>query len=378
MEDRMLCPICGNEMMMKEVLKNKRNTSNVVDDYKIDKRTDLKFYCCPVCGHGSINNVLDDGFYQDFSVALVGTDDETINNYRASKYKPFIERLVQLAPDTDSIFEIGSGCGYLLKAAREKFNHVLGIEPSKKEYAVSKDIAPNCEVINNFFAPSLEIEGEYSAFVSTMAFEHIPNVRESMQYAFDLLKYGGVGLIQVPNGQRTANQGVYYEVYPQHLHYFTPLSLAKLATECRFDILSIEEDVHRNYLEIYVRKNTDNRVTFAAKEDVERKYFENLFNEYRKVSIWGASYVARTALDFIDAYDILYFFDMSDIKAGNYISGFSKRIVVPDSSTVNENDLIIVFANEYIQDILKVMDKFAYKGAVLCYDDECGLKFYRP
>lgn len=193
MEDQMKCPICESGMVLKEILKDKRNTSNVVSDYFIDKRDDLKFYCCPVCGHGRINDILEDGFYQDFSVALVGTDDEAANNYRASKYKPFIERLAKLAPDTDSILEIGSGCGYLLKAAKERFTKVLGVEPSETEYKVSKEIAPNCEIRNEFFTPSLKLEKNFSAFVATMVFEHLPDVRESMQYSFDVLKNGGGG-----------------------------------------------------------------------------------------------------------------------------------------------------------------------------------------
>lgn len=377
MEQTMKCPICGENMNLKEVLRNKRNTSNVVQDYNTDKRDDLGFYVCPVCDHGRINDVLDEGFYQDFSVALVGTDDEATNNYRASKYKPFVEKLAKLAPDTDSIFEIGSGCGYLLKAAMEKFSKVLGVEPSEKEYEVSTEIAKGCMVINDFFMPSLNLERGYSAFVATMVFEHLPDPKESMLYSYEILKNGGVGLIQVPNGQRTVNQGVYYEVYSQHLHYFTPLSLAKLAVESGFDILSLEEDPHRNYLEMYVKKNEENHVTYSEKEESERRYFADVIEKYRNISIWGASYVARTCLDLISAERIRHFFDMSDVKAGKYISGFSKIIEIPDAEKVNENELIIVFANEYIQDILKVMDRFGYKGKVLCYDDECSIKFFR-
>lgn len=187
------CPVCKARMDQKEVFRDKLNTSNVVDDYQFMKRSDFVFYQCPVCGHGVIQDVLDQGFYTDFSVALVGADDKAASNYRAAKYRPFVQKLAELAVDTDRIVEIGSGCGYLLKAAKEKFTQVLGVEPSGRECAVSRDIAPDCEIINDYFSPSLCLEKNVSAFAATMVFEHLPNIKEAMSYSFEFLKNGGGG-----------------------------------------------------------------------------------------------------------------------------------------------------------------------------------------
>lgn len=204
------CPVCCCEMKPVHKMKGKLNTANVVNSLN-DKvnRADLILYQCPSCSHGAIDNFLDDEFYTDFSVALGGNivDDAAINQ-RSLLFEPMIEFIANNSPNTDSILEIGSGCGYLLKSAKNKYSKVVGVEPSKTEYDVSVKVAADCEIRNGFFSSSLGLKEKFSAFIATMVFEHIPDIRDAMKYAYSLLIDKGVGFVTVPNGQRMFMGGV--------------------------------------------------------------------------------------------------------------------------------------------------------------------------
>lgn len=365
------CPVCGETMRKVETLARKLNTANVVDDCAVKvNRADLTVYKCPACEHGAIDDFLDEEFYADFSVALGGdVNDEAAVNQRSRQFDSMIGFMAERSPDTDSFLEIGSGCGYLLKAAKRRFSYVLGIEPSKTEYEVSTKIAPECNIINDFFYSGLGIKDKFSAFMATMVFEHIPNVVDAIRYAYELLVEGGVGFITVPNGQRSFSGGCYFDIYPQHLHYFSVLSLAKLALNAGFEIVFVRESDARDYLEMMVRKGKRQHTDkFNERLSYDKRKFQEMLLPYQNISIWGASYAARSCVEFLDSQSIKHFFDVSGVKIGKYIAGFQKEIEKPDKDSVNENDLIVIMANEYTKDILASLRTFGYKGKAIGFD----------
>ncbi len=369
------CPVCGAITSAYEVLPNKINTANVVRSFNANVNlVDLTFYHCDQCGHGFIDNFLDSEFYEDFSVAMIGLKegDKPIVDSRAAEFERMIAMLKDVSDDMESLLEIGSGGGYLLLEAKKHYRTVMGVEPSKKETEVAR--AKGLNIINDFFSPSLNIKERFSAFISTMVFEHIPDVRESMLYAYELLKEGGAGVIQVPNGQRTFFGKVDFDVYPQHLHYFTPLSLAKLASGVGFEVVSVGTIHNANYIEMVVRKSVNKNSFNLQKEDLISSLNKEI-NSYDKVALWGASYAARSLVNSIKAENIKHFFDMSRTKAGNFISGFPLIIEYPKDETVKDMELIVILASEYSKEIITILkEDFGYKGKIVYFDEKCRLQ----
>ena len=366
------CPICDSTMNEVQELKGKLNTANVVSSLE-DKvnRTNLMIYKCPKCNHGVIDNFLDDEFYTDFSVALGDDIDEAAVNQRSQKFDSMIEFLAEKSPNCDGIIEIGSGCGYLLNAAKKKFVRVLGVEPSKTEYDISVKVAPNCEIINDFFGSNLDINENFSAFIATMVFEHIPDVVDAMKYVYDLLIDGGVGFITVPNGQRAFRGGCYFDIYPQHLHYYNVISLSKLASVAGFEVVFVRESENKDYLEMLVRKTKLKYADdFLARLEMDKAELCNKVMSHKSVSIWGASYVARSCVEFFKPSMLKHLFDVSNIKIGKYIADFSLKIEYPTKESVNENDLIIIMANEYTGDVMKTLKNYRYKGDIIGFDSD--------
>ncbi len=67
-------------------------------------------------------------------------------------------------------------------------------------------------------------------------------LQEAVRYAYDILNEGGVGLINVPNGQQIFEEGLYHQINWEHINYFTPYSLALLCNSAGFEILLLESD----------------------------------------------------------------------------------------------------------------------------------------
>lgn len=367
----MKCPICGNEMEQNEVLKRKTNTPNVLKENELNIREiNIPFFKCLNCGHGAIDDILSEDFYDEFTVALDNNENISKANKRNARFEKLIENLLTYGKSNKKILEVGAGCGYLLKSALEYYESGIGIEPSKREAEVAKKLG--LHIIIDYFSTNLNLEGNFSAFISTMVFEHLPNPKESIEYLYELLEYEGVGLIQVPNAQRTFSNKIYFDIYPQHLQYFTPLSLSKLVSDAGFEIISLKETSEKNYLEIYVRKpRLIESFSTKLKRDID--YINARLNKYTNVAIWGASYAVRSYMLFFNKEKISYLFDVSNSKIGGYINGFDKEIEYPSAEKVNNCDLIIIMANEYTREIIECLKSSNYTGNIIYFDDNCVL-----
>jgi len=355
-----------------EELENKTNVPNILKRYEQVSKCTIPFYHCENCGHGYIENILSDNFYEEFTVALDDKSDGFRDNIRNIGFNRIIDRLLEISHnDNDSILEIGAGRGYLLKQASKRYKYAFGVEPSKVEAAFAQSLGLN--IMIDFFGKHNNIERKFSAFVSTMVFEHLPDPKEAITYAYELLKDGGSGVIQVPNAQRTVVNKVYFDVYPQHLHYYTPLSLAKLVTDAGFEILSLEETSERNYLEVYIRKPL-RKTSFKQKEMLDRNFFDANTKEYQCVGLWGASYAARSCIYLLEQTNIKHFFDVSDSKIGGYINDCGVEIEYPEIDKVCGCDLLIITANEYTNEIVtSLKNKYHYVGDIIYFDDTCNL-----
>ena len=68
-------------------------------------------------------------------------------------------------------------------------------------------------------------EREFSAFISTQVFEHLPNPVETIKIAETILTPGGEGYIDVPHGQGIYKESRYFDINVEHINYFTIQSL---------------------------------------------------------------------------------------------------------------------------------------------------------
>lgn len=360
-------------MNLQEILKGKTNTPNILHQYTENAaKYEIPLFHCTNCSHGYIENLLTDDFYEEFTVAMDDKAEEHQKDTRNIRFDTIITQLLAVnKSDNESILEIGSGRGYLLNRASKLYKYALGVEPSKVEAKIAQNMGLN--IIVDYFGEHNAIKQKFSSFVSTMVFEHLPDPKSSISYAFNLLKEGGSGIIQVPNAQRTFQNKIYFDVYPQHLHYYTPLSLAKLATDAGFEIISLKETSERNYLEICIRKPI---IASSFKEKLihDQIFIDENLSQFKTIALWGASYAARSCIYLLNKFHITYLFDVSNSKIGGYINDCNLKIEYPSEEKVSDCDLIFITANEYSTEIIDTLKtKYHYQGTIIYFDESCQL-----
>lgn len=376
----MKCRVCQKEMDLIEILKGKEQNVTVLYKKPFQgERTDVELYRCPFCTHMQIEYVVPSDYYDDYSLieepnfeSEHGRYSSYVLNYYDGKFK----QLLSYANSSNKLLDIGCGVGILMEYEEKYFSSVLGIEPSKVQFNIAKKLGKN--VINAYFTKELNLETNgYSAFVSTQVFEHVTVIREILEYAFELLENGGVGLVEVPNGQKMYQERCYYDVFPDHVNYYTPLSLCTLANEIGFEVISVAEEFNRNHMSLFVRKpflTVQNSFEDVIKED--QNVINEMIKNYNKISVWGVGAKARSFISLIEEKDkIIHYWDINSMIWNQYLDSACKPITKPDIAEIQESDLILIFAAAYTGEIINdLKEKYSYSGDVVCFDGKIRLQ----
>ncbi len=321
----------------------------------------INLYRCPSCGHYQIPDINTPGYYDDF--VLTGSHSPKMQHLQQEQAKT----ISSLAPRTDHFIDIGCGDGSFLAHAAMHFREVLGIEPSKPYFELAKKRGIN--VINDYLTDSLDLGRSFDAFASRQVFEHLTDPVVMLVTIHKLLAQDGVGLIEVPNAQKIVSESRYFDVFSDHLNYFTPASLCLMGARTGFEVVMLRESFNRDYLEIYLRK-TRPPLPLESKRARDLAFIKDAASRYARISAWGAGSKAQAIMTALgDVLNFEYIFDTDVHKHGRYVVNCAAEIVAPTSEMIHSNDLIIIFGVSYQEEILSLLrDSYQYKGDVLCLE----------
>lgn len=215
----MRCPACGNE----------QSVYGVVDGYKI--------YICATCGLGE-------------------TEDKTLPNYKdyhrdttyfqeGDQFKNIFTKRLQIVSSLASpgkVLEVGSSVGTLLALFKDAGWEVLGIEPST--YAAREAAKRGIPTRQETFENTRLTEGTFDAVIFNHVLEHVRNPTDVLKKTSQVLKKGGIILVDVPNfGSLRSNlQGTAWGyLYPnEHKWHFSKDSLLRLLKKSGFQAVYSE------------------------------------------------------------------------------------------------------------------------------------------
>lgn len=360
----MKCRVCGNDAQLSGTYrKSAVEVSRFFTETTRTEGVDISLYGCPVCDHFQIPDVNPEAYYEDYVMTV--SHSPKIQRLQAEQAK----MLSVLAANHDHFVEIGCGDGAFLACAAGYFRNAKGIEPSRPYCELARK--RNLDVVNDYLTENLRFDLSFDAFAARQVFEHLPNPRQLLDIIYGLMAVGSVGLIEVPNAQKMIGENRYFDLFSDHLNYFTPLSLCTLARECGFQTVMLQESFNGDYLEIYLRKK-DNVITMEAKRESDLVFLRDTSVRYRRVSAWGAGSKAQAILTALgDELLLRHFFDTDHHKLGRYVVNCSTPISLPDRDTVRDNDLIVIFAASYQDEIIRSLrDDLGYSGDVLCFEGE--------
>lgn len=288
----MKCRICGRELTERDRIANvvtdvNRLYKNPVDE---DERPGI-FGFCERCKMGYLEYALTDDHYKEYNLLEIDGEEMASGGNAPLKggyYDRVLRRLSSLCSSPESFLDVGCGQGTVMGYAKQYYKEVKGVEPSEVECRIAEKQGFSVE--RTFFDKNWKETG-FSSFVMTQVLEHLPNPREALEVVYYTLMEGGSGYIDVPNGYGIYLNNYYYDVYAEHINYWSIRGLVSLLSDCGFYVVSAEE-VHGGYhLAAYVVKKRR-----SGSFDEKRAYnWERMMELTRKnrVGVWGAGVKGR-------------------------------------------------------------------------------------
>jgi len=322
-------------------------------------------FLCPCCNHYQIEYNNEEDYYDEY-IMLPHAD--SIYGFRERQ----IKQLFDMNPNAKSFIEIGCGDGGFLVHASKYYSRVVGNEPSNVYNKLTQDKGFEC--MSEYITNETEVKETFDSFCAKQVFEHLPSPKETLTKIYKMINNGGVGFIEIPNGAKTIYNKRYYDIFTDHVNYFTPTSLAKLAEECGFIVVKIEETFGGDYLECYLKKD-ENHLSIEQKRTSDLNFIKDNIKNYKNVGAFGAGakgYAILTALG--NEPSLKFIFDNDPNKQGKYLPNIPTPITLPTPEDISKLDLIIIFAASYQNEIItNLKNKYNFSGDIIGLQNKTSL-----
>jgi 2-polyprenyl-3-methyl-5-hydroxy-6-metoxy-1,4-benzoquinol methylase len=138
-----------------------------------------------------------------------------------------------------TLFELGSGEGFILELFEKKGFQVYGIEPSKVNLTIINKKLKNGKCVNGFAEDIFSIGKNFDIIIISHVLEHVVNCRIVLSNLKNILSDNGILFIEVPNCGNKKNLEHSINTQP-HLHHFTKKSLQRLIEHSGYKIVRID------------------------------------------------------------------------------------------------------------------------------------------
>jgi len=366
------CIICGNRKLKSiiEINNAPAYAQRLLNknEIKKDKKIPLTLIFCSKCKLCQLkkDSFVGRNYYNNYSWLPVSYSKQMLA-YQKWLAKDFVKYFNLKG---ESVFEIGCGDGMFASFLNKNGLKTIGIEPSTSLYNLAKK---KIKVLNQFLNKKTSLKKKYySAFVSRQVFEHLGNPNQILKDAKLYLKPGGVGLIEVPSFSTIMENNRYYDIYREHVAYYTKDTLQYLLAINNFEVIKIFNTANNEYLTAYFKHNDwDSELKlFSANYISYKDSIQKLFNLYKnkKIAVWGAGGKGMALLSMCNISankDILFVIDSDPQKQGKYTTGSHILIKSPKEVNFLKLDLIVISAVMYQKEIIKdLKSKYNYKNKI--------------
>lgn len=392
------CRVCGSTNLTKYldlgIMPLANNLEFTSERAKNKDRFPLQVLFCNDCNLSQLSVVIDPS--KMFSYYT----------YRSSVNLGYVSHCKNMAKDLKSRFDltdksfivdIAGNDGTLLKAFMSELNsnNVLNIDPATNLTAIAE--ADGVRSINSFWSLKLAIDlrhklGEADLITATNVFAHVDNVVDFIRASHEMLKIGGVLILEFPYLIDFIEKYEFDTVYFEHLSYFSIIPLVELCNNTGMEVLSVErQNIHGGTVRVCISRKesmlaVDSSVYDFCKMEIVGGY--NSISKYRdwadviksnitnfsskllelkkrgcSISAFAASAKGNTLLcssgintDIVD-----YIADETPEKIGKYSPITGIPIVNKSEIIKNPTDYIIILSWNFKDEIIDKLNKI-YKG----------------
>ncbi len=276
-----------------------------------------------------------------------------------------VERYVQPG---DSVLEIASNDGYLLRHALAKGARVLGVDPARNvaDVAIASGVPTMCAYFADDVAERIVREwGRADVLFANNVLAHVPDPHALIAGIARVLAPAGRAHIEVPYVCNMIADGAFDTIYHEHQCYFSATALAALIHAHDLHISDLWlAPVHGGSLHVQIAHEGD-EAALAALCDHERRIgmttpqYYTAFSQrveqtraqllatlarFTRVAAFGAAAKGVVLLNHfgLDREHIAWVADVSPYKQGRYLPGTLQPVVAPQTLIEAKPDAALV------------------------------------
>ena len=385
------CRLCNSHEIKKVFDLGKTPLANSYTKKNLSKK--LKKYplglnLCNKCGHLQLTHSIKPE--KMFSNYLYQTNTSNKNFLHFKDYALEVSKL--LKKKSGKILDIASNDGTFLNFFNKKKFFRLGIDPAKNLQKVANSKGIN--QIDVFFSEktSYKIKKKFKQFdiiTANHVCAHVENLEDFFLGVKNLLKKDGIFIFEISYRGSVLNKNTFDTIYHEHLDYHALYPLLKFLKKFNFYLFNFKiSDAQGGSLRIYTSKKPRNINQKKIKNQIIKekniyklfkvstyKKFEDKINDCKNnlnkilnnfykqnytIAGYGAAAKTTTLLSYFglsESQQIKYIFDDNKLKQNLYLPGTKIKIINPNYLFHKKIDILIIFAWNYSDVIIKKIKK---------------------
>ncbi len=352
----------------------------------------LDVFLCLNCGHVQLLDVIDpEALYGDF-IYETAISLGLVEHFQ--KYEEEVSSYLSL-PKNSLVVDIGSNDGTLLNFFQKQSMRVLGIDPARE--IARKATLAGIETLPRFFDANLaetikSDRGEAFIVTANNAFANLDNLDDIMEGVRALLHPEGVFIVETGYLVDLVQNGIFDNIYHEHLGYFSVRPLMKFFKRHGMEIIHAQHlptkggsirvmaqlqgqsrrassDVHK-FIEMEKSLSFDQPRPFQQfaqrLKQVRTELTELLGNikaSGKKIAGYGASVGSTTLLYHFHLKPwIDFLIDDNPAKYNTFSPGLHIPTFSPEALRIEKPDYVVILAWRYARPIMRKNTKYLEAG----------------